>query len=167
MLDHRLAMPTTYMLHGFQEGATYEEILKALENLFEDQPSQLRTRTHGVLQKFSGTVEQLAHSAYPAVPEEEGRQGVHRHGRRPHHKNSASAAERKPPGKRDCQESPRVAGRAPISQAPKNDSQHILGKPIAPNREKKPKPIGILLLWRARPLPGFLPLQEGWAIVGR
>jgi hypothetical protein len=85
MLDHRLAMPTTDLLHGVRKGATYKETLEALEDLFADQHpapayrSQL-TRTQSVeeiLQKFSGTTEQLAHSAYPALPEEEGWQGVH------------------------------------------------------------------------------------------
>jgi hypothetical protein len=83
------------------------------------------------LQKFSGTTEQLAHSAYPALPEEEGWQGVHWHGRRPHHKNSA-AAERKNPGERDCEESPRVAGHAPNSQAPKKTASTFWGSRSTP-----------------------------------
>jgi hypothetical protein len=67
------------MLHGVPKGTTYEETLQALEDCFRDQHlaivycSQLKTRTQGVresLQEFSTAVEQLAHHAYPALPED-------------------------------------------------------------------------------------------------
>jgi hypothetical protein len=66
----------TVVLHGVLKGATYEEILEALDDHFGDQYlaamycSQLQTRTHGVgesMQEFATAIEQLA---YPTVPED-------------------------------------------------------------------------------------------------
>jgi hypothetical protein len=66
------------MLHGVPKGATYVEILQALEDGFGDQHlaaeyrSQLKTRTQGVgesLQEFAIAIQHLAHRVYPALPE--------------------------------------------------------------------------------------------------
>jgi hypothetical protein len=68
----------THELHGVLKKATYEETLGALEDRFGDQHlaaayrSQLKSRTQGVgesLQEFATAIEQLAHCAYPALPE--------------------------------------------------------------------------------------------------
>jgi hypothetical protein len=77
--DHHLTGSATDKLHKVPKGATYEETLEALENQFGDQHlatpyhSRLKTRTQGVgesLQEFATAVEQLAHHAYPALPED-------------------------------------------------------------------------------------------------
>jgi hypothetical protein len=67
------------VLHGVPRGATYEEAIEALEDRFGDQHlaaayrSQLKTRTQKAgetLQEFATAIEQLAHRAYPALPED-------------------------------------------------------------------------------------------------
>jgi hypothetical protein len=67
------------VLLGVLKGATYEETLETLKDHFRDQHlavayrSQLKTRTQAVgesLQGFATAVEQLAHRAYPALPED-------------------------------------------------------------------------------------------------
>lgn len=66
------------MLYGVLKGATYEEILDALEDRFGDQDLaasyhiQLKKGTQGVgefLQGCATAIEQLAHCVYPALPE--------------------------------------------------------------------------------------------------
>jgi hypothetical protein len=68
-----------YVLHGVPRGAMYEETIEALEDCFRDQHlaaayrSQLKMRTQKAgesLQEFATTIEQLAHCAYPALPED-------------------------------------------------------------------------------------------------
>jgi hypothetical protein len=91
--DHNCWMPrekVTYLiaalqgracdvLHGVPRGATYEETIEALEDGFEDQHlaaayrSQLKTQTQKPgesLQESATAIEQLAHRAYPALPED-------------------------------------------------------------------------------------------------
>jgi hypothetical protein len=67
------------VLHWVPRGATYEETIEALEDRFGDQDlaaayrSQLKTRTQKAgesLQEFATAIEQLAHRAYPALPED-------------------------------------------------------------------------------------------------
>jgi hypothetical protein len=67
------------MLHGIPTSTTYEGTLQALEDQFGDQHfaatyhCQLTTRTQEVgesLQDFAMAIEQLAHRAYPTLPEE-------------------------------------------------------------------------------------------------
>jgi hypothetical protein len=74
----------TDVLHRVLKGANYEETLEALEDHFGDQHlaavycSQLKTRTQGAgksLQEFAPDVEQLAHRAYPELPEDHIRRG--------------------------------------------------------------------------------------------
>jgi hypothetical protein len=69
----------TDALHGIPKGATYEEILQALEACFGEEPiasayrSQLKVRKHKAgesLQDFATAIQQLALRAYPASPEE-------------------------------------------------------------------------------------------------
>jgi hypothetical protein len=69
----------TDMLHGIPKGATYEEILQALEDCFGDEHfaaayrSQLKVRTQKAgesLQDFATAIQQLVRRAYPASPEE-------------------------------------------------------------------------------------------------
>jgi hypothetical protein len=67
------------VLHGIPKGATYEEILQALEDCFGEDlfgaayRSQLKVRMQKAgesLQDFATAIQQLAHRAYPALPEE-------------------------------------------------------------------------------------------------
>jgi hypothetical protein len=67
------------VLHGAPKGATYEETLEVLEDRFGDwhlsaaYHSQVKTKTQGVrdfLQEFATAIEQLAHHAYRALPED-------------------------------------------------------------------------------------------------
>jgi hypothetical protein len=67
------------VLHGVPRGATYEETIEALEDRFGDQHlaaiyrSQLKTLTQKAgesLQEFATAIEQLAHRAYFALPED-------------------------------------------------------------------------------------------------
>jgi hypothetical protein len=67
------------VLHGVPRGAAYEETIEALEDCFRDQHlaaaycSQLKMRTQkpgDSLQEFTIAIEQLAHRAYPALPED-------------------------------------------------------------------------------------------------
>jgi hypothetical protein len=69
----------TDVLHEVPKGANYEEILEALEDRFVDQHlaaacrNQLKSKNQGVgesLQEFVTTVEQLAHRAFPSLPED-------------------------------------------------------------------------------------------------
>jgi hypothetical protein len=71
--------PASDVFHGVLKEATYEETIKALDDHFGDQHLatayhiQLKTRAQGVsesLQDFATTVEQLAHSAYTALPKD-------------------------------------------------------------------------------------------------
>jgi hypothetical protein len=64
-------------------------------------------------------------------------------------KNPAAAGRRENT-ERGSQAGPRAAGRAPRSQTQKHEHQDILGEPIAPNRAKRPKTIGILEICRDR-----------------
>jgi hypothetical protein len=161
----------TYVLHRVPKGATYEENLEALEDSFGDQylvaafRSQLKTRTQGEsLQEFATAVEQLAHRAYPALPED-------------HISREAGKAFA------DGIESPAIkihllrGGQKWVNEAlrqtlelqdvvlaakPKKNERHdSLGEPIAPNLAKRPKMIGVLELCGARQLPEKLPLREG------
>jgi hypothetical protein len=67
------------MLHGVPKGVTYEQTLKALEDLFRDQHlaaaycSQVKMRTQRIgesVQEFATAVEQLAHRSCPALPKD-------------------------------------------------------------------------------------------------
>jgi hypothetical protein len=67
------------VLHGIPINATYEETLQTLEDRFEDEHfavayrSQLKSRRQRAgesLQEFAIAIEQLAHRAYPTLPEE-------------------------------------------------------------------------------------------------
>jgi hypothetical protein len=67
------------MLYGIPTNLTYEEALQALEDRFGDQhfastdSYQLKARTQRAgesLQDFATVVEQLAHRAYPTLPED-------------------------------------------------------------------------------------------------
>jgi hypothetical protein len=67
------------VLHGVPRGATYEEAIEALEDRFGDQHlaaayrSQLKARTQKAgesQQEFAIAIEQLAHRAYLALPED-------------------------------------------------------------------------------------------------
>jgi hypothetical protein len=67
------------VLHGIPTSTTYEDTLQALEDRFGDQyfaaayRCQLTTRTQKAresLQDFATAIEQLAHCAYPTLPEE-------------------------------------------------------------------------------------------------
>jgi hypothetical protein len=67
------------VLHSIPTNVTYEETLQALEDRFIDQhfaaaySSQLKTRTQRAgesLQDFATAIEQLAHRAYPTLPED-------------------------------------------------------------------------------------------------
>jgi hypothetical protein len=69
----------TDVLHGISKGATYEEILQALENCLKEELfasaycSQLKVRTQKAgesLQDFATAIQQLARRTYPASPEE-------------------------------------------------------------------------------------------------
>jgi hypothetical protein len=69
----------TVVLCGFLKDVTKEEVLEALEACFGNQHlattyhNQLKMRIHGVgksLQEFSTAIEQLAHHAYPTLPED-------------------------------------------------------------------------------------------------
>jgi hypothetical protein len=71
------------VLYGIPKNATYEETLQALQDRFGDQHfaalfrSRLKTRIQRAgesLQDFAITVEQLAHRAYPTLPDEHKRQ---------------------------------------------------------------------------------------------
>jgi hypothetical protein len=75
-----LQCPATEVLHGIPKRATYEETLQNLEERFGDQQfaaafhSQLNTKTQRAeesLQDFATAVEQLAHRAYPTLPEDQ------------------------------------------------------------------------------------------------
>jgi hypothetical protein len=153
------------VLHRVLKGATYEETLEALEDRFGDQHfvdayhSQLKTRTQGVgelLQEFSTAVERLAHHAYSALCKD--------HIRRETGKvfadglgDPAINVQLLLGGEKTVnktQASPQAAGCASSSQAQKNEHQDILGEPICPNQLKRPKTIGLLELWGARPLLG-------------
>jgi hypothetical protein len=66
-------------MHWVPKGATYEETLEALEDRFGEEHlsaaygSQLKTKAQDVgefLQEFATAVEQLAYSAYRALPED-------------------------------------------------------------------------------------------------
>jgi hypothetical protein len=72
------------VLHGIPKGATYEKILQALQDYFGEELhaaaylSQLKVRTHKAgesLQDFATATQQLAHRAYPALPEEHVKKG--------------------------------------------------------------------------------------------
>jgi hypothetical protein len=67
------------VLYGIPKNTTYEETLQALQDRFGDQyfaalfRSQLKTRIQRAgesLQDFAIAVEQLAHHAYPTLPDE-------------------------------------------------------------------------------------------------
>lgn len=69
----------TDVLHGILTNATYEESLQALEDRFVDRHfaaayrSELKMRTQRALeslQDFAMAIEQLAHHAYPTLPED-------------------------------------------------------------------------------------------------
>jgi hypothetical protein len=151
------------VLHTIPTSATYEETLQALEDRFREQHfaaayhSQLKTRTQRAgesVQEFAMAIEQLVHRAYPTLPEDHikrGRQGIRRRGRRPGYQNAA-VTRRREDGKRGPQTGSRIKGRSPNRQATQNENQDILGEPIAPHPAKGRKAIGVLELWRARPL---------------
>jgi hypothetical protein len=66
------------VLHGIPKGATYEEILQALEDCLGEElfaaayRSQLKVRTQKAgesLQDFATAIQHPAHRTYPALPE--------------------------------------------------------------------------------------------------
>lgn len=113
------------------------------------------------LQEFATAVEQLPHRVYPALPQDhiKWEQVICRRGRRHSHKNPTTSG-RTENGKRGFQAGPRAAGRPPSSQAPKTSSG-TYGGAGRTNRSKRPKTIGLMEPWRARPLQRQLLQRKG------
>jgi hypothetical protein len=147
----------TDVLHGIPKSATYEETLQALEERFGDQHfaatfcSQLKTRTQKAgesLQDFATAVEQLAHRAYPTLPEDHIRREAGKafaDGVEDQDKNF-TAERRREDSKRGPQTGPRTTGRIPGRQAPQDKHQDTLGEPLAPHPAKGCEKISMLEL---------------------
>jgi hypothetical protein len=104
------------------------------------------------LQEFATAIKQLAHRAYPAIPED--------HIRREAGKAFADEVEdpaikiQLPLGKeKTVNEALRQVLELQVALlvSPKNEGQDILGQPIAPNWMKRPKKIGDLELCGTSP----------------
>jgi hypothetical protein len=151
----------TDILHRVPKGATYEETLEAQEDRFKDQHlatayrSQLQLRTQSVvesLQEFGTAIKQLAHCTYLALPEDHiGRDAGKAFA--PIIKTQLLLGEEK-----TVNETPRQALQLQAvlleGRPTKKEHHDILGESITPNQAERPKTIGVLQLWGARPLPG-------------
>jgi hypothetical protein len=134
----------TDVLHGIPKGASYEETLQAMEDRFGDQHfaaacrSQLEVRTQRdgeSLQEFAMAIKQLAHCAYPTLPEDHIRReaGKAFSDRVENPDKNSTAARRREDGKRGPQTGTRTTDHTPY-QASQNEHQDILGSQSPPTR---------------------------------
>jgi hypothetical protein len=149
------------VLHGIPINTTYERILQTLEDRFGDQQfaaaycCQLRTRTQEAgesLQDFVTAIEQLAHRAYPTLPEEHVWREAGRafaYGVADPDKNSI-VVRRGKDSKRGPQTGTRTTGCTGSHQTPEKLCQDTPGEPVLTQSMKRHKTIGMLELWRAR-----------------
>jgi hypothetical protein len=124
------------VLRGIPKNANYEETLQGLEESFGDQHfaaafrSQLKTRKAGdSLQDFATAVEQLAHRAYPTLPEDHKRREAGKaFGDRVEDQDKNFTADRRiGDGNRGPQTGPRTTCRIPSRQTPQDKHQDTGG----------------------------------------
>jgi hypothetical protein len=150
------------VLHGILTNTTYEGTLQALDDRFGDQHfaaaycCQLTTRTQEAgesLQDFAMAIEQLAHRAYPTLPEEHvwreaGRAFAYRVAD-PDIKIQLLLG-----GGKMVNEALRQALELQavlIAAKPEKLRQDTPGEPVLTQPTKRHKTVGMLELWRARP----------------